>query len=542
MTAHGYFERQATALLTEAAADDLGRSTPSVYESGRLVSDAPWLAGHALRLHFLCTSQNPDGSWGSGEHGLVATLSAAEALLSELTLRNSIHLPRPQLVHTAALAVTRLNNLLGDHLHPPALPDTIEAGLITPALIEQVQQRLGHCGHANPPFLLPWAPSLLFAHPTGCRPAALARLRSAVYEGRALPQHLWRIWEILAPATDRPHLCIRPRAGTVGCSPAATAAWLGSPATGSAQQRAGLSYLHRVQARYQGPVPATAPTTITERARIAALFARHRIPHTPPPALISSLRSALDTNDAPSLLLDADETATVLYVLLHHRERLRPDHLMLHYTDDHFRRLPGEAAPSPVANAHALETLALYTVRQAGDRGRYRTVLRQVLRWLLVQQQPDGSWHDSSHASPYYATACCTQALATCAGPAARPALARAAAWALATGRPNGRWGRAPACTAEETAYATWILLAGAPQSPAARHALTAARRVLHHAHVSDRTPALWYGKDTYAPLRILQATRLAALHTLYHLPNPAPVPWQPARAARTTHSPSGTP
>ncbi|GCD41910.1 prenyltransferase [Streptomyces paromomycinus] len=525
MTTHGFFECQATALLTEATADDLGQSTPSVYESGRLVSDAPWLAGHGQRLQALCASQNADGSWGSGERGLVATLSAAEALLSVLTRRNSTHPPRHQLVNATALAVTRLSHWLGDHLHPPTLPDTIEAGLITPALTERIQQHLGRCGRTEPPFLPPRASSLLLAHPKGCRPTALTRLRATIREGRPLPEHLACIWEILAPATDCPHRCIRPRAGTVGCSPAATAAWLGAPGTSSAQQRAGLSYLHRVQDRYQGPVPASAPTTTAERARLTALFARHRIPHTPPRALLASLRAALDTQ-APCPPSSADDIAAVLYALLHHGDRLRPDRLMLYYTSDHFRCAPGESGPSPVANAHALETLTLYTARRADDRGRYRPVRRKTLQWLLTQQHPDGSWRDPSHTSPYYATACCTQALATCAGPVARPALARAAAWALATGRPNGRWGQAPHGTDEETAYATWILLAGAPQSAAARHALTAAGKILHHAHISDRTPALWHDKDTYAPLRVLRATRLAALHTLHHLPDRAPTPW----------------
>lgn len=63
-----------------------GSSSPSVYETGRLVSLAPWLTGHGERLRFLLAEQRPDGGWGLPDDGyaLVPTLSATEALLSAL--------------------------------------------------------------------------------------------------------------------------------------------------------------------------------------------------------------------------------------------------------------------------------------------------------------------------------------------------------------------------------------------------------------------------------------------------------------------------
>lgn len=41
-----------------------GTVSPSVYETGRLVSDAPWLPGHAERLCHLLATQRADGGWG----------------------------------------------------------------------------------------------------------------------------------------------------------------------------------------------------------------------------------------------------------------------------------------------------------------------------------------------------------------------------------------------------------------------------------------------------------------------------------------------
>jgi hypothetical protein len=75
----------ADALLAEVAADDLGSVSPSVYETGRLVAEAPWLDKHAERVAYLLRTQQPDGSWGApGGYALVPTLSATEALMLEL--------------------------------------------------------------------------------------------------------------------------------------------------------------------------------------------------------------------------------------------------------------------------------------------------------------------------------------------------------------------------------------------------------------------------------------------------------------------------
>ncbi|WP_242584995.1 prenyltransferase/squalene oxidase repeat-containing protein [Streptomyces sp. MST-110588] len=525
MKNHTPFDLHAAKLLNEATADDLGQSTPSVYETARLVSDAPWLEGHSRRVRFLCERQNPDGTWGTAEHGLLQTLSAAEALLTVLARGDDVHVPRPQLVNTTALAVTRLSHSLGNHQCPPTLPDTVAVELIVPALIDRIHQHLGRCARSRPPFLLPWASSILLARPKGCLPSVLAELRAAVYQGEPLPEKLWHTWEILAPATEHPDRHIRPYEGAVSCSPAATAAWLGRPHD-SERRQAGLRYLHRIQSRYGGPVPVAAPITTFERAWIAGLFAHHGVPHTPPPALLAGLRDALGEAGAPGspgLPPDADDTAAVLYALLHHGDHIRPDSLMPYFTDDHFCCYPEERSPSSSTNAHALEALVLYVARHPADRGRYRSVIRRTIDWLLAQQHPDGSWSDKWHASPYYATACCVRALAAFAGPVAHPALARASAWALATRLPGGRWGHGANGTVEETAYAVWILLGRTPQTGAARQALTSARRILQAECVTDNIPALWHDKDVYAPLRILRATRLAALHTLYHLPRRRP-------------------
>ncbi|MFD0538187.1 hypothetical protein ACFQY7_35090 [Actinomadura luteofluorescens] len=76
----------AGALVADLVHHPWGRSSPSVYETGRLVSLAPWLTGHSGRIRFLLDTQRPDGGWGAPDPGyaLVPTLSATEALLSAL--------------------------------------------------------------------------------------------------------------------------------------------------------------------------------------------------------------------------------------------------------------------------------------------------------------------------------------------------------------------------------------------------------------------------------------------------------------------------
>jgi hypothetical protein len=134
--------------------------------------------------------------------------------------------------------------------------------------------------------------------------------------------------------------------------------------------------------------------------------------------------------------------------------------------------------------------------------------------WLLAAQQPDGSWGDTLHASPYYATLCCVQALTDHALPATAAARRRAAHWVLDSQHPDGGWGLWHS-TAEETAYAL-ILLHGArsedPRASDRRAAVRRARAVLRQGVLPVDT-ALWYDKDLYAPLRVIRAAVLSALH-----------------------------
>jgi halimadienyl-diphosphate synthase len=64
-------------LLAEVADEPSGHTSPSIYESGRLVTLAPWLTGHGDRIEYLLSRQRLDGGWGPPDgYALVPTLSA----------------------------------------------------------------------------------------------------------------------------------------------------------------------------------------------------------------------------------------------------------------------------------------------------------------------------------------------------------------------------------------------------------------------------------------------------------------------------------
>jgi squalene-hopene/tetraprenyl-beta-curcumene cyclase len=150
---------------------------------------------------------------------------------------------------------------------------------------------------------------------------------------------------------------------------------------------------------------------------------------------------------------------------------------------DNRRRLPtrlpfcdfGEVTDPPSADvtAHAVEMLA--------GLGLGRTpAARAGLRWLLGQQEPDGSWFGRWGANHLYGTGAALPALAVAGIGPGHPAVGRAVAWLEAHQNRDGGWGedlrsyRDPGwrgrgvSTASQTAWALLALLAAGRRSAAA--------------------------------------------------------------------------
>jgi halimadienyl-diphosphate synthase len=475
----------------EMATDPYGSFSMSVYETGRLIRYAPSLRGHVRRVRFLLAEQRPDGGWGGeNEYGLVPTLSATEALLS--VVDTGLPISRDELMSSVHRGLNILAGRLNTGARAP-LPDTVAVEIIVPALIEAINDHLA---------LLSMMDRRLLPHPGG-NLKLLGALRDAVSRGQALPTKLLHSLEVFGEAA-RGVRFVEPVHGGVGCSPAATAVWSPDPRH---------PQLEATQELGGGPVPVAGPLAVFERAWVLSMLADAGLA---PPArrdLIASLHAAFGPDGVaggPGLPPDADDTATALYALARLGSPRSPNCLWPYkQRDGHFACFPDERTPSSSTNAHVLQAFGACEPPDLAWRSRYRRAMARISAWLCEVQEPDGSWRDKWHASPYYATACCVLALADYGGERAADALRRAARWVLDTQRDDGSWGRW-AGTFEETAYAVRIL--SRVRTSAAGTAAIAAGCARLRADGGEPYPALWHDKDLYTPVRIVRATGLAAL------------------------------
>lgn len=627
MTAAGTLDVRAAAgeLIAGLVARPWGQVSASVYETGRLVTLAPWLTGHEQRLAYLVATQRPDGGWGAPDaYALVPTLSATEALLTATTdgrpalaaaangaelaaaatrgLRMLLHL-LPRLDATsvpdtpaADLIVTALIESINTHLdrltahnHPrqaagengggPTVPaseladDAVRRGPLAgpddgrprapegladgqlgasgaldgarlrppggtdgtrlrppagrdgepsdaPGALESAERRLpatldgGQSGAAAGPDdgrlgALAGLDGVRLRVPAGLDGGRRAKIQVALGAGVRPPEKLLHALEVVGDVA-RGVRTVRPAPlGTVGASPAATAAWLdGQGAHGPARR-----FLEIAVTQHGGPVPCGLPITVFERAWVVTTLARAGLASDVPAELVDSLRPALAPGGTPAgdgLPADADTTSVALYALGLLGVPYRPDGLWTYRTDTHFCTWPGEDGFSVTTNAHVLEAIGYAAAPQHAE------TVRELAALLRDHQRDDGSWYDRWHASPYYATACCALALDRFGGAASRRAVSAAVRLLLATQRPDGSWGHWTG-TAEETAYAMQVLLLTRPDQAGSRaeaiaHGYPYLLRAAETAAEQD-APPLWHDKDLYRPTAIVRAAVLAALH-----------------------------
>jgi hypothetical protein len=517
----------ANELLAGLLAAPWGQISPSVYETGRLVALAPWLSGHRMRMEFLLTTQHPDGSWGGpGSYALVPTLSATDALLGVLTGRpepawngspDDGSVARERLTESVHRGLDACRLLLSTSAGGP-LPDTPAIEIIVPALTAAVNGHLDRLPDAPHAGLDAWRGAARLPLPPGVDAALLAAVRARVAGAREVPLKLLHSLEIFGDVG-----AVRAGiTGTVGASPAATAAWLAACA--GERDAAAVDYLETVATTHGGPVPSVIPITMFERSWVMSGLHKAGVDVAGLDAAASSrladeLSSGLGAAGASGgtgLPPDADTTSVVLLTLAQLGRRPDVDCLWAYQADDHFCVWPGERTTSPSANAHVVETLGHHLMHRGTPAPRYTAAVKAVTDWLSQQQQPDGSWSDKWHASPYYATGRCALALHRFGGRAGAAAVDRAIGWLLSTQDSDGGWGRWGG-TAEETGYALQVLLVAA----AGRADTQAARGYgyLRAAYGQQPDPPLWHDKDLYLPAAVVHGGVLAALHLAQRSP-----------------------
>ena len=331
-------------LLTGLLRQPNGQVSPSVYETGRLVASAPWLAGQDARVAFLTQTQRPDGAWGGPDgYALVPTLSATEAMLATLARPDSVNgVGRVAVAGAVGRGLSRLFEWLHARVHIP-IPDMPAIELIVPSLIASINEQLDRCRREPLAGLNRWWAGARLDLPAGMDTARLAGIRARLAAGEGVPDKLVHALEVAGSAA-RGARGVRPEAsGTVGASPAATAAWLGDRAPDAADPS--RRYLEQIVARSGGPVPCGLPVTIFEQAWVLSALARAGIVRRRPTRLVASLFSALKENGTPGgagLPPDADTTAVTLFALAELGVFGDLDCLSGYETPTHFCTWPGE--------------------------------------------------------------------------------------------------------------------------------------------------------------------------------------------------------
>ncbi|WP_242902883.1 prenyltransferase/squalene oxidase repeat-containing protein [Actinomadura terrae] len=509
----------AQALVAGLTSEPWGQVSPSVYETGRLVSLAPWLTGHEERLRFLLAAQRQDGGWGARDgYAIVPTLSATEGVLSSLRARDSGL--DPQVLARAADRGLRAADALLTGGRGRPVPDMPAIELISAYLTELLNGHLAALDAAPISGLDAWLGGARLSLPHGWDGALLEPIRARIAAGRSVPTKMVHALEIAGPAArGSASVSPGPRTGAVGASPAATAAWLGGsvPPPGDRARR----FLERAARLHGGPVPCGLPITVFEQAWTLSGTVRAGVPIQVPEGQRKELAAALGPEGTPAgegLPADADTTAVTLYTLALLGAPHEPDSLLAFELDEHFCTWQGEQGASVTTNAHVLDAFGQYVKSRPAAAPRYARAIAKAASWLLGQQRPDGSWSDRWHVSPYYATACATAALRSFGGEAAREPVRRALRWVVDTQRVDGSWGLWDG-TAEETAQAVQALLlgrgamAGMSRSIPSVGAAVRGRAWLERFSGRTSDPPLWHDKDLYLPRAIVRGTVLAALH-----------------------------
>ncbi|WP_330177313.1 prenyltransferase [Streptomyces sp. NBC_01498] len=512
---HTTYPEQAAQLLARIDQDPWGSVRPSLYETARVISAAPWLPGEPQRIAYLLNEQAPDGSWGEGpeRYRLLPTLSAVEAALAVLRRGNTSAGTTRRLTASVDRGLAALRAL------PPAgpWPDTAAAEILVPSLVARIHEQIAlladdrtdHGTAATGGWLPGPGPALPRGYDQGA-PAYVAKRYAAA---GGLPVKLHHTFEGIARYI--PEALVPDGPDLLGSSPAATAARAAALSREPAPET--VTALAAVSRRYAGSFPEAAPIVVFERLWVAAALAGAQLPAAGLPTVrqwATDLYDPRGVRGAPGLMTDADDTAMAVLVSSLVGLEHSPDPLDLFHNGTHYDCYVGEDTGSVTANAHALQALGGYQRRHPGTRHLHGPRTAGVRDWLVGRQLPEGPWPDKWHASPYYATTRCVSALTRYGADHASGAVEAAVAWTVDTQRDDGSWG-VWGGTAEETAYAAQILLAAAGPRPERERALRRAETYLNDGAGDGHHPALWHDKTLYAPGAMIEAEILAVRERL---------------------------
>ncbi|MFO7168746.1 MAG: hypothetical protein DIU80_012065 [Chloroflexota bacterium] len=465
---------------------------PSVYDTAQVLRLYPEKSSIDRTLEWLTIQQQADGGWGDPSVPLARTATTLAALLALATHAGTSH---PAI--SAGVRFLREQAAVWEGTLPEDLPAGVE--LLVPYLTDEATA----LGLDVPPVS---APLRALGER---RQALLARIQ--IRAGTTIV-HSWEAWG------KEPQAELLDETGSVGHSPAATAAWLraaqGHASLCEARARA-QRYLERAALATGdgavGVMPTAWPIDRFEQSfSLYVLLIAGLLDH---PALadvvaqqVQSLERAMRPNGigySDYFAPDGDDTAAACAVLA---SRGQPGYLSAldHFAvGDYFCAWQGELQAATSVTSHAIHALRL-----AGGE------FERAAEALLKQQCENGRWvGDKWNRSWVYTT---SQALIALSGHAPEARI-QSAIDALLKGQHDcGAWGD-PAPSGEETAYATLALrsLQRDGTLPAyANEALQRGERWLADPQraFDGEDVAYWLAKEPYRPRRLARLWELAAL------------------------------
>ncbi|MDA9451143.1 MULTISPECIES: hypothetical protein [Bradyrhizobium] len=483
-------------LLSEMS--DGGSVGPSVYDTARVLRFHGNVTGRQDAYAWLIAQQQADGGWGSADFPLFRHAPTWAALLA---LQRADPLPGAADAVGAAIRFLQVQPDPYAHAVPEDAP--IGAELILPQFCGEAASLLGDAAFPRHPALLP------------LRQACLDKLRALAMLPSGHPLlHSWEAWGT-SPTTAYPD-----DEGSIGISPAATAAWRAYAVTRGSTPQVGRAdaYLQMAsratRSGIEGVVPNVWPINVFEPCwslytlHLAGLFAHPALAE-PVRVIVTQLDARLSVRGlGPALhfAADADDTAVALCVL-HLAGRDAAVNALRHFEiGELFVTFPGERNASVSTNIHALHALRLLGKPAAGTSA-----------YVEANRNPHGLWDNEKwHVSWLYPTAHAVAALAQ-GKPQWRDE--RALAALLQAQRGDGGWGAGRASTFEETAYALFALrvMDERENTTGRRRIAQVVARALewmlarHAAHALPKTP-LWIGKELYCPTRVVRVAELAGL------------------------------
>lgn len=472
-----------------------GRVSPSVYDTALIARLAPPKEGPEPALDWLLSQQQGDGGWGSPRYPLGRDLPTLAAVLALWELRRDA---RGRDACAAGLAFLRIQSPQWSSIAED-IPLSLE--LTLPALVQEAISA-GLDVSIEPYRLL-----------TEVGEKKRKRFAQTKVTRATPPSYAWEALDL--SASDD----LIDEAGSVGTSPAATAAWLSRARRGqvaAALRRDAELYLERAAEAtgtgVPGVVPLVFPVDRFEQAwSLLAVLSSGAAASPQVRATAQAIAGDLARGVTPLGMAhtdcfgpDGDDTSCGVAALRLSGHAVTLDCVRRFEGEEHFFTHFGERNPGVSTNAHAL-----YAVSLCGEDS---PVARE---FLLSRQAPDGRFlADKFYASWLYATHRATLALRATEDAAA---LAKIAVALCDRQHEDGGYGAGPAPTGVETAYGLLALrsLAGKRVRPGelgsriarARGWLLSHYRPFHR----DDTP-LWIGKELYAMPRVDRATELAAM------------------------------